>query len=78
MWARMKRRFQMVALTARCRGEGEIEVICNGESVGKVDLFEAAEWQEYRSTCCFPKGKTELRFVYHGNGAADLLYLEIA
>lgn len=68
---------RMITLTARSRGVGEIEVICNGESVGKVGLCEAAKWQKHQAVCSFSKGKAELRLVYHGNGAADLLYLEI-
>lgn len=68
---------RMVTLTARCHGAGKMVVICNGESTGMIDLSEAAVWQQFQALCSFPKGKIELRLIYHGNGTADLLYLEI-
>ncbi len=40
-----------ITLTTRCHGVGEIEVICDGKSVGKVTLCEAAKWQKRQTTC---------------------------
>lgn len=66
-----------VTLTARCREKGRVEIICNRKSIGMVELSETKVWKQFQTMCTFPAGKTELRLIYHGDGAADLLYLEI-
>ena len=66
-----------LTLTARGRGAGKIAVLCNGQCVATVVLSDTDDWKDFRTSCVFPAGKTELRLVYESAGTADVLYVTI-
>ena len=67
-----------ISVWYRGKGAGRLEIYCNEEFVGQVEIVDSEDWREARTALKPMHGKGALVFRYFGEGTMDFLKFTLA